>query len=386
MTKKQTEWIPYSRPYLDEAEYAEVMHTLKSGWLSRGPKVSTFEREFAQMLGVRHAIAVNSCTSALFLGLKARGIGPGDEVITTAMTFVSTANVIIHTGAIPVFVDIDPQTLTIDPAAVEAAVTSKTKAVIPVHFAGQSCDMDALKQIAKRHHLFLLEDAAHAVGSLYKGKKIGTIGDATAFSFYATKNLTTGEGGMLTTDDDLLAERVRLLSLHGMNHDAWKRYSDKGSWYYEVLEPGYKCNMTDMQAAVGLHQLKKLPAMQARREAIAGAYQKALAGLEGITVPAAAPGRTHAWHLYVIRVDPGRFGMTRDALINRLTRHKIGTSVHFIPVPLHPYYAETFGYQPEDFPESYHYYMQAISLPLYPGMTDAAVQRVIEVIRDAATT
>lgn len=383
MVQKRNHFLPYSLPLIGKEEIQEVTETLESGWLSKGPKVQQFEKEFAAFVGAKHAVAVNSCTAALFLALKAKGIGPGDEVITSPLTFSSTANTIIHTGATPVFVDIDENTLNIDPVKLEAAVTPRTKAVVPVHFGGQSCDMDAILAVAQNHGLFVLEDAAHAVYTTYKQRMIGSIGDATAFSFYATKNLATGEGGMLTTDDEELADKIRVLSLHGMSKAAWNRYSSNGSWYYEVESPGYKMNMFDLQAALGLHQLKRLDDMQKRREEIAGRYQTAFQQIPGLITPFVHDDGRHAWHLYVLQVDEKKAGVTRSEMITALKdEYNIGTSVHFIPVHIHPYYQKQFGYKEADFPNAMNYYKRTLSLPLYPSMSDDDVDDVIEAVRD----
>ncbi|AJO60159.1 MULTISPECIES: DegT/DnrJ/EryC1/StrS family aminotransferase [Bacillus] len=383
MVQKRNHFLPYSLPLIGKEEIQEVTETLESGWLSKGPKVQQFEKEFAAFVGAKHAVAVNSCTAALFLALKAKGIGPGDEVITSPLTFSSTANTIIHTGATPVFSDIDQNTLNIDPVKLEAAVTPRTKAVVPVHFGGQSCDMDAILAIAQNHGLFVLEDAAHAVYTTYKQRMIGSIGDATAFSFYATKNLATGEGGMLTTDDEELADKIRVLSLHGMSKAAWNRYSSNGSWYYEVESPGYKMNMFDLQAALGLHQLKRLDDTQKRREEIAGRYQTAFQQIPGLITPFVHDDGRHAWHLYVLQVDEKKAGVTRSEMITALKdEYNIGTSVHFIPVHIHPYYQKQFGYKEADFPNAMNYYKRTLSLPLYPSMSDDDVDDVIEAVRD----
>lgn len=383
MVQKRNHFLPYSLPLIGKEEIQEVTETLESGWLSKGPKVQQFEKEFAAFVGAKHAVAVNSCTAALFLALKAKGIGPGDEVITSPLTFSSTANTIIHTGATPVFADIDENTLNIDPVKLEAAVTPRTKAVVPVHFGGQSCDMDAILAIAQNHGLFVLEDAAHAVYTTYKQRMIGSIGDATAFSFYATKNLATGEGGMLTTDDEELADKIRVLSLHGMSKAAWNRYSSNGSWYYEVESPGYKMNMFDLQAALGLHQLKRLDDMQKRREEIAGRYQTAFQQIPGLITPFVHDDGRHAWHLYVLQVDEKKAGVTRSEMITALKdEYNIGTSVHFIPVHVHPYYQKQFGYKEADFPNAMNYYKRTLSLPLYPSMSDDDADDVIEAVRD----
>ncbi|MFH0346384.1 DegT/DnrJ/EryC1/StrS family aminotransferase [Bacillus vallismortis] len=383
MVQKRNHFLPYSLPLIGKEEIQEVTETLESGWLSKGPKVQQFEREFAAFVGAKHAVALNSCTAALFLALKAKGIGPGDEVITSPLTFSSTANTIIHTGATPVFADIDENTLNIDPVKLEAAVTPRTKAVVPVHFGGQSCDMDAILLIAQKHGLFVLEDAAHAVYTTYKQRMIGSIGDATAFSFYATKNLATGEGGMLTTDDEELADHIRVLSLHGMSKAAWNRYSSNGSWYYEVESPGYKMNMFDLQAALGLHQLKRLDEMQKRREEIAGRYQAAFQQISGLITPFVHDDGRHAWHLYVLQVDEKQAVVTRGEMITALKdEYNIGTSVHFIPVHIHPYYQKRFGFKETDFPLAMNYYKRTLSLPLYPSMSDEDVKDVIEAVRD----
>ncbi|MCY7875917.1 DegT/DnrJ/EryC1/StrS aminotransferase family protein [Bacillus spizizenii] len=383
MVQKRNHFLPYSLPLIGKEEIQEVTETLESGWLSKGPKVQQFEKEFAAFVGAKHAVALNSCTAALFLTLKAKGIGPGDEVITSPLTFSSTANTIIHTGATPVFADIDENTLNIDPVKLEAAVTPRTKAVVPVHFGGQSCDMDAILAIAQKNGLFVLEDAAHAVYTTYKQRMIGSIGDATAFSFYATKNLATGEGGMLTTDDEELADNIRVLSLHGMSKAAWNRYSSNGSWYYEVESPGYKMNMFDLQAALGLHQLKRLDDMQERREELAGRYQAAFQQISGLITPFVHDDGRHAWHLYVLQVDEKQAGVTRNEMITALKdEYNIGTSVHFIPVHIHPYYQKQFGFKEADFPIAMNYYKRTLSLPLYPSMSDEDVDDVIEAVRD----
>ena len=379
--KKRDTFLPYALPYMDENEINEVIDTIKSCWISKGPKTMEFERQFADYIGVKHAIAMNSCTAALHIALVARGIGAGDEVITTPFTFVSSANIIIHAGAKPVFVDIDPATFTLDPQKIEAAITPQTKAIIPVHYAGHACDLDPIRAIAKKHGLFLLEDAAHAVETRYKGALIGNGADATAFSFYATKNLATGEGGMLTTDDDAFAEKARVYSLHGMSRNAWNRYSKGGSWFYEVLYPGYKYNMTDIQAAMGIHQLRKLPIMQGIRNKIASRYNESFGVMPELEIPASLSYTTHAWHLYPLRVNAEKSAVDRNTLIDMLTERNIGTSVHFIPVHLHPYYRDTFGYKRGDFPVAEREFDKVLSLPLYPSMTDDDVAYVIDAVQ-----
>jgi len=379
--KKREHFLPYALPLIEEEEIAEVVDALKSGWISKGPKTLQFEKEFAEFIGVKYAIAMNSCTAALHISLAAAGIGPGDEVITSPLTFASTANTIIHAGAKPVFADIDPQSGMIDPAKIEDKITKRTRAIVPVHYGGQACDMDRIMELARKYKLYVSEDAAHAVYTQYKGKLIGSIGNTTSFSFYATKNMTTGEGGMLTTNDEELAERARVMSLHGMSRNAWSRYNKGGSWYYEVLEPGFKYNMTDMQAALGLHQLRKLPRFQALREEYAGMYQEAFGDMEELRIPHVLEYGRHAWHLYSIRLVPEKLEIDRNRFIEELTAANIGTSVHFIPVHLHPYYRDTYGYQRGDFPLSEEFFDHLISLPLYPKMTKEDVSDVISAVR-----
>jgi dTDP-4-amino-4,6-dideoxygalactose transaminase len=379
-------FLAFSPPAIGPEEIAEVIDTLRSDWITTGPKTRRFEAAFAARAGAPHAVAVNSCTAAMHLALAAWGLGPGDEVITTPYTFCSTVNVILHAGARPVLADVCPDDLTIDPAAVEAALTPRTRAILPVHFAGQPCRMDDLLAIAARHGLRVLEDAAHAVGATYRGRPIGALGDATAFSFYATKNLTTAEGGMLTTADAALAERVRRLSNHGMSRDAWKRYSAEGSWYYEVVEAGFKYNMTDLQASLGLHQLAKQPAFQARRAAVVAAYQAGLGDLAALQLPSARPEVGHAWHLYVIRLRPGALRIGRAQVIEELKRRNIGASVHFIPLNLHPYYREHLGWAPGQFPVAEAAYAGAVSLPLHPRLSDGDVADVVAALREVVTT
>jgi dTDP-4-amino-4,6-dideoxygalactose transaminase len=341
--------------------------------------VKRFEEEFARYTGARHAIAVNSCTSALHLSLAALGVGPGVEVVVPTLTFCATANVVIHLGARPVLVDVDAQGL-MNPEAVEQAIGPVTKAIVPVHFAGQACDLRALEEMARRHGVALIEDAAHAVGAVYGGKKIGTHGRCTAFSFYATKNMTTGEGGMITTSDDDTAALLRRLALHGMSRDAWERYSEFGSWYYEVQEAGYKDNMTDVQASLGLHQLRRLDSFIARRREIAGRYHAAFGRFEELELPVELPERVHVYHLYPVRLRRSALGINRSEFIAELKRRQIGTSVHFIPLHRHPYYRGRFGYCASEFPMAEQLYAGYVSLPLYPRMTDEDVEDVIEAV------
>ncbi len=374
-------FLPFSPPDITEAEIEAVVDTLRSGWLTTGPKVRQFEQAFASYLGAESALALNSCTAGLHLALAALGVGPGDEVITTPLTFCSSVHVIEHVGAKPVLADIDPETLTIDPARVAEAVTQHTKAILPVHFAGHPADMAPLVDLARRHGLYLVEDAAHAFPAAYRGQPVGTIGDFTAFSFYATKNLTTGEGGMLT-GWPLNVERARLLSLHGMSRDAWKRYSAEGSWYYEVVAAGFKYNMMDIQAAIGLVQLERTGAMQQRRREIVTRYNKAFSDRKELQVPVERPDVQHAWHLYVLRLNLDRLRIDRAGFINELHARNIGASVHFIPIHLHPYYRDKYGWLPEDFPAAYAEYQRMLSLPLHSSLSDEDVADVIDAVLD----
>jgi dTDP-4-amino-4,6-dideoxygalactose transaminase len=379
-TPVRESFLPYALPELGDAEIDEVVDTLRSGWLTTGPKTQRFERDFAEFTGARHAIAVNSNTAGLEASLAALGVGPGDEVIVPSLTFCATANVVVHRGATPVLVDCRDD-FNLDPAAVARAITPRTKVIMPVHYAGQPADLDELVAIADAHGLPLVEDAAHAVGVRYRGRAIGTIGRATVFSFYATKNLTTGEGGMITTDDDALAADLRRWVLHGMSRDAWKRYTAAGSWYYEVLEPGYKFNMTDLQASLGLHQLRRLPGFHDRRRAIADRYDAAFADLP-LDLPIRHADREQNWHLYVVRLRLEALTTDRAGVIEALKAHNIGTSVHYVPVHLHPYYRDALGHAPTDFPVTHALWERIVSLPLYPRMTDGDVDDVIAAVRD----
>jgi dTDP-4-amino-4,6-dideoxygalactose transaminase len=380
------EFLPPFAPSLGEEEYADVLDTLRSGWITMGPKTRTFEGAFAEYVGCRHALAVSSCTAGLHLALVAGGIGPADEVITTPLTFCSTANVIVHQGAVPVLADVRPDTLNIDPEQIGKKITPRTKAIIPVHLGGQPCEMDEIRGMAEERHLLVIEDAAHAMGAEYKGRKIGTIGDLTVFSFYATKNLTTGEGGMVCTEDDGLAELVNILRLHGISKDAWKRYSDQGSWYYEVLLPGYKYNMTDIQAALGLHQLAKQGEFQRIRERYAQRYAEAFLDLPEVSPLEISDQVRHSWHLYVVQLDLEGLTIDRAQFIEALRRENVGASVHFIPLHLHPYYRERYGFQRGDFPVAERAYERVVSLPLYPRMSEGDAEDVIEAVSKVVTT
>ena len=381
-------FLPFALPEIGDEEIAEVVDTLKSGWVTTGPKAKRFEAAFAEYLGDPQieCIAVNSATAGLHLALEAIGIGPGDEVITTTHTFTATAEVVRYLGADVRLVDIDPKTLNIDLAQVEAAITPKTRAILPVHYAGLAVDMLELLDIARRHGLRVVEDAAHALPTTIEKELIGTLGsDATVFSFYANKTMTTGEGGMLVTRNAQLAKRARVMRLHGMNRDAFDRFTAKvPSWYYEIVAPGYKYNLTDIAAALGLHQLKRLPAFQARREAIAQRYQAAFADLPVILPPEAPEGYTHSWHLYVLRLADTA-PIDRDAFIEGMFAAGIGCSVHYVPLHLHPYWRDRYGLSPEQFQHSQKAFESMVSLPLYTAMSDADVDRVIGAVRGLLT-
>ncbi len=378
------EFLPFAQPLLGEEEIDEVVHCLRSGWLTTGLKVRQFEREFSEFTGARHSLAVNSCTAALHLALEAIGVGPGDEVITTPMTFTATAAVIEHLGARPVFADVEAKTLNIDPAAIERRVTPRTKVILPVHFAGQACDMDAIMGVGRQHGIPIVEDAAHAIPTTYHGRLVGTLSDITCFSFYATKNVTTGEGGMVVTDREEYADRMKLMHLHGMSRDAWKRYTQNGSWSYEILAPGFKYNLTDIAAAIGIHQLRKCHAFHQRRLAIANQYDAGLAGVPGIVLPEVDDRQAHGWHLYVIQVDSEQLNIGRNEFIDKLIARNIGVSVHFIPLHVHPYYRERYSLQPTDYPNAMAAYERIISLPIYAKMGDEDVRHVIDAVRDIA--
>ena len=379
-------FLPFALPEIGDEEIAEVVDTLKSGWVTTGPKAKRFEADFSAFLGDPglHSIAVNSATAGLHLALEALGVGPGDEVITTTHTFTATAEVVRYLGADVKLVDINPATLNIAPNAVEAAITPRTKAIMPVHYGGLAADMPAILDIAHRHGLKVVEDAAHALPTTCGGQLVGTLAsDATVFSFYANKTITTGEGGMLVTRDAAVAERARTMRLHGMSRDAFDRFTATvPSWYYEIVAPGFKYNLTDIAAALGIHQLRRAHAFQQRREQIAAQYDAALAGLPLITPPRPAPGDRHAWHLYSVRLADAA-GIARDRFIENLFDAGIGCSVHYIPLHLHPYWRDRYALTPARFPHSQHAYERMVSLPLYTRMSDADVQRVVAAVRMA---
>jgi dTDP-4-amino-4,6-dideoxygalactose transaminase len=382
---RRGEFLPFAPPLIGDEEIGEVVAALRSGWITTGPRTKRFEADFARYLGAPGALALNSCTAALHTALMTLGIGPGDEVITTPMTFAASVNVVEHVGARPVLVDVEPDTLNIDPARLERHLTARTRAIIPVHFAGHPVDLDPLCDLARGRDLAVLEDAAHALPARYRGRAIGSGSNPTAFSFYATKNLTTGEGGMLTGDPEFL-ERARVISLHGMSRDAWKRYDKGGTWRYDVVLPGFKYNMPDIQAAIGLWQLRKLDEFDARRRAVVAAYSRAFQDEPALEVPTARPEVEHAWHLYVLRLRPELLQIGRDQFIEELTQRNIGTSVHFIPIHLHPYYRDKYGYRPDSFPVAYSNYLRMLSLPLNLRLSDADVGDVIDAVLDIVRT
>jgi dTDP-4-amino-4,6-dideoxygalactose transaminase len=378
MATDAPESVPFHRPWIDDAAIKGVVEVLESGWLTRGPKTVAFERAFAEYVGTRHAIGLSSCTAGLHLALVALGIGPGDEVITSPITFPATANVVVHQGGRPVFADVDPLTLNIDPVHIEAKITARTRAIIPVHFAGHPCRMDAIVPLARRHGIHVIEDAAHAIEASGPAGKVGAVGDFTAFSFYATKNLTTGEGGMLTTGDDALAERARVLSLHGISQDAWRRYAPDGPLHWETVSPGYKYNMFDIQAALGLAQLGHLEEWWPVRERHVRRYRDGLADLAEVRVLGEEPGIRHAHHLFVVILDTDRLEGGRDAVMVNLRAAGIGTGIHFRSLSLQPFYRERYGLRPGDLPVAESVSHRLLSLPLYPRMSPGDVDRVLE--------
>ncbi|WP_291269934.1 DegT/DnrJ/EryC1/StrS family aminotransferase [Gemmatimonas sp.] len=375
-------FLPFSPPSVGPEEIAEVVAALQSDWITTGPRTQEFARTFADSVGAPAALALNSCTAGLHVALATLGIGAGDEVITTPMTFCSSANVIVHVGATPVLADVEPDTLNICPTEVAKRITPRTRAIIAVHYAGHPAELTALRAIADQHGLALIEDAAHAYPAAYRGTPIGGGSNPVAFSFYATKNLTTGEGGMLTGDAEFL-DRARIVSLHGMSRDAWKRYAKGGSWHYDVVLPGFKYNMTDLAAALGLVQLRRMGDLQRRRQEVVNAYMAGFAELaaEGLLeLPVHRPHVDHAWHLFVLRLRPDRLRIGRDAFITAMTEQNIATSVHFIPVHLHPYYRDRYGFAPTDFPVAYDAYSRMVSLPLHPRLADGDVADVIAAV------
>jgi dTDP-4-amino-4,6-dideoxygalactose transaminase len=385
----ERKFIPFHVPSIGEEEISEVGATLRSGWLTSGERTARFESEFQAYTGARHALAVNSCTAGLHLALAALDIGPGDEVITTPLTFCATVNTILHVGATPVLADV-LQDGNIDPDCIARRITPRTRAIIPVHLAGHPCRMDAIWELARRYNLKVVEDAAHATDARYRGMSPGAAStpgrssDAVAFSFYATKNMTTGEGGMVTTNDRKLDERMRMLCLHGISKDAWSRYSEKGTWYYEVVEPGFKYNLSDVQSAIGIHQLAKIERFHALREAYAAVYNRGLGDVDEIEIPPQCTYGRHAWHLYAIRLNLDRLGIPRNQFIEELRARGIGTSVHFIPIPLHPFFREWAHLEENQCPGAMDLYPRLISLPLYPSLTIELIQFVTDSIKQIA--
>lgn len=382
--------VPYHRPSIGPEEIEEVVSTLKSGWLTTGPRTARFEEEFRKFVNAPHAQAVNSCTAGLHLALAALNIGPDVEVITTPITFCATVNVILHVGATPVLADVGSDG-NIDPASIVARITERTRAIMPVHLAGLPCDMDSIWELAQRHGLYVIEDSAHAAGSSYRGFPIGAgnpetgkRSDASVFSFYATKNLTTGEGGMVTTHNEELAETLRILCLHGISKNAWNRYSDRGNWYYSVLRAGFKYNLSDLQSAIGIHQLRKLSSFIETRTRYAQAYNQAFADTEEFEVPQEKDDCRHAWHLYTLRLNLDKLEINRDEFIEELKNRRIGTSVHFIPIPLHPFFAPFANRAQNQCPRALALYERLVSLPLYPAMTESQIEYVAKSAKEVA--
>jgi len=377
------DFLVFGSPAIEEAEIEEVVDSLRSGWLGTGPKVARFENDFASYKEVdeSHLAAVNSGTAALHLSMIGAGVCSGDEVITTALTFCATVNAIIHAGAIPVLADIDPQTMNIDPAEIRSKITSRTRAILPVHFAGRCCNMDSIMEIANRHNLNVIEDCAHAVESEYKGKKAGTFGDFGCFSFYVTKNVVTGEGGMILAKNEKDIARVKVLALHGMSKDAWRRFSDEGYKHYYVTECGFKYNMMDLQAAIGIHQLNRVEKNWVRRQEIWNYYQQAFANLP-VTCPSAPePNTKHGYHLYTLLIDKDRTGINRDVFLNEMTKQNIGVGVHYLSIPEHPYYQEAFGWKPENYQNAMRVGRQTVSLPLSAKMSEEEVADVVNSVK-----
>jgi dTDP-4-amino-4,6-dideoxygalactose transaminase len=386
MVDKRNDFLVFGSPAIERQEIDEVVACLESGWLGTGPKVARFEEDFRAYKGAAHAVAVNSCTAALHLSLLAAGLKPGDEVITTPLTFCATINAIIHAGATPVLADIDPVTLNIDPVAVEAKITPRTKALLPVHFAGRPCDMDALCAIADRHGLKLIEDCAHAIESNYHGRPTGTFGDFGCFSFYVTKNIVTGEGGMVLARREEDAARIKIFGLHGMSKDAWKRFGDEGYKHYQVVECGFKYNMMDIQAAIGIHQLQRIECYWERRQQIWRRYNEAFAGLP-LGLPAEPePDTRHAYHLYNVLIDEARAGISRDGFLNAMTAENIGVGVHYLSIPEHPYYQQTFDWRPEDYPHAMRVGRQTVSLPISAKLSEGDVGDVVLAVKKVLGT
>lgn len=385
--KKRKDFLVFGKPFIAEEDIAEVVSTLRSGWWGTGPKTEKFENDFKKYARSKYAISVNSATAGLHLALKLLNLKPGDEVITTPLTFVSTANVIIHSGATPIFADVDLNTWNIDPKEIEKKITKKTKAIIPVHLHGRPCDMDSMLKIAKKFNLWVIEDAAHAIEARYHGKKIGSIGDITVFSFYVTKNIATGEGGIITTNKKRCADRMRILRLHGLSLDAYKRYSVKHFTLYEAVEPGFKYNLTDIASSLGLHQLERVEKNLKRRKQIWRQYEKAFTGNPLITLPSKIERDTrHAMHLFAILVDIKKLKIKRNEFVDKLIKENIGSGVHFSPVHLHNYYRKTYGYKRGDFPNAEYVGDRILSLPLGANLTTKDVKEVISAVNQVLDT
>jgi len=379
--RTQDRFLVFGAPAIEDAEIAEVVATLRSGWLGSGPRVARFESDFKARKGAPHAVAVSSCTAALHLSLLAAGIQPGDEVVTTAMTFCATVNAIIHAGAVPVLVDVESATMNLNPAEVEARLTDRTRVLLPVHFAGRPCAMDALGEIAGRRGLRIIEDCAHAIEAECAGRAAGTFGDFGCFSFYATKNVVTGEGGMVLARHERDAARIRTLALHGMSDDAWLRFTTGGYRHYEIVEAGFKCNMTDLQAAIGIHQLQRVDASWQRRLDIWRRYDQGLRGLPLVLPQPPEPGTRHALHLYTVLLDEQAARMRRDDFVDAMTAHNIGVGVHYRAVPDHPYYQKRFGWTPDAFPHATRIGRTTVSLPLSAGLSDEDADDVVSAVR-----
>ncbi len=379
--RPKDKFLVFGSPRIEEAEIDEVIDSFRNGWLGTGPKVARFESEFAAYKGIKNVAAVSSCTAALHLSMVAAGIGPGDEVITTPMTFCATVNSIIHAGATPVLADVDQSTMNIDPAQVETKITEQTRAILPVHFAGRPCDMDSIMAIAQSHNLRVIEDCAHAIETEYKGAKAGTFGDFGCFSFYVTKNIVTGEGGMVVAKREEDISRIKVLGLHGMSKDAWKRFSDDGYKHYFVTECGFKYNMMDIQAAIGIHQLMRIDQYWVRRKEIWDRYQEAFADLPVRLPSDPAPETRHAYHLYTILIDENETGVSRDEFLNRITRENIGVGVHYLSIPEHPYYQLRFSWNKKDYPNAAYIGERTASLPLSAKLSDEDVEDVILAVK-----
>jgi dTDP-4-amino-4,6-dideoxygalactose transaminase len=384
MPLPRTAFLSFAPPLIEDEDVQAVAETLRSGWINTGPQAKAFEQAFAAAVGARHAVALQSCTAAMHLALHVVGLQPGDEVLVPSYTFASVGAAVLHSGATPVLVDVRADDFNLDVEQAAAAVGPRTRAVLVTHMGGLPADLDAVHALARQHGLVVIEDAAHAFGSTYRGQPIGRLSDFTCFSFNANKPITTGDGGALCTEHDAWAERCRILGLHGITKDAWKRWTAAGSWYYEVIEPGFKYNMTDLAASLGLAQLAKAERMARRRCEIAAAYDAAFGDHPALQIPTHRPGEAHAWHLYMLRLHLNHLTLDRAAFVAELKARNIGTSVHYIPLHIQPWYRETYGYRPEDYPVAYREYLREISLPIHPRMTDEDVQDVVVAVLDIA--